>query len=46
MCIRDRVCIEGVIDLASLADLAGHFGIPNLGLTGQNSDPNKPKGTQ
>jgi Domain of unknown function (DUF4252) len=26
------VCVEGVIDLASLASLAGHFGIPALGL--------------
>jgi|HubBroStandDraft_1064217.scaffolds.fasta_scaffold255870_2 hypothetical protein len=31
------VCIEGAIDLASLADLAGKFGIPALGLPGQKS---------
>jgi hypothetical protein len=40
------VCIEGAIDLASLADLAGHFGIPALGLPGQNSDQKSTKGVQ
>ena len=40
------VYIEGAIDLASLADLAGHFGIPALGLPGQNSDSKKTKGVQ
>jgi len=40
------VYIEGAIDLASLANLAGHFGIPALGLPGQNSDSTKTKGVQ
>jgi uncharacterized protein DUF4252 len=31
------VYIEGAIDLASLVDLAGHFGVTNLGLPGQKS---------
>jgi hypothetical protein len=40
------VYIEGAIDLAGLAGLAGQFGIPPLGLPGQNSDPKKSKGNQ
>ncbi|HEY1760848.1 MAG TPA: DUF4252 domain-containing protein [Bryobacteraceae bacterium] len=40
------VCIEGAIDLASLAELAGHFGIPALGLPGQSSDQKQTKGVQ
>jgi Domain of unknown function (DUF4252) len=40
------VYIEGAIDLAGLAGLAGQFGIPALGLPGQNSDPTKTKGVQ
>jgi hypothetical protein len=33
------VCVEGVIDLASLANLAGHFGIPALGLPAAPAPP-------
>jgi hypothetical protein len=40
------VYIEGTIDLAGLAGLAGQFGIPPLGLPGQNSDSKKSKGNQ
>jgi hypothetical protein len=40
------VYIEGAIDLASLANLAGHFGIPALGLPGQKSDSTNTKGVQ
>lgn len=40
------VYIEGVIDLSGLADLAGHFGIPNLPIPGVNSDSKKTKGNQ
>ena len=39
------VYIEGMIDLAKLADLAGHFGIPALPLPGAKSDSAKSKGT-
>lgn len=39
------VSIEGVIDLSKLADLAGHFGIPDLPIPGQKSDQKKGKGT-
>lgn len=40
------VYIEGTIDLVGLANLAGQFGIPDLGLPGVNSDSKKAKGTQ
>ncbi len=40
------VYIEGAIDLAGLANLTGQFGIPALGLPGQNSDSKKSKGNQ
>jgi hypothetical protein len=40
------VYIEGSIDLVGLANLAGQFGIPDLGLPGQNSDSKKTKGNQ
>jgi hypothetical protein len=40
------VYIEGAIDLVGLAGLAGQFGIPPLGLPGQNSDQKQTKGVQ
>jgi len=41
------VYIEGNIDLAKLADLAGHFGIPALpGIPGQKSDSSKKEDQQ
>jgi hypothetical protein len=40
------VAIEGTIDLAGLAGLAGQFGIPSLGLPSQIPDPKQSKGPQ
>ena len=40
------VYIEGVIDLVGLANLAGQFGIPPLGLPAQSSDSAKGKVVQ
>jgi hypothetical protein len=40
------IYIEGAIDLSGLANLAGHFGIPDLPIPGVKSDSKKTKGVQ
>ena len=40
------IYIEGAIDLVGLANLAGQFGIPDLGIPGVSSDSKKSKATQ
>jgi hypothetical protein len=40
------IYIEGAIDLSGLANLAGHFGIPDLPIPGAKSDSKKTKGNQ